>query len=315
MNSFLRKISSQENINGELNKILNHKNFANAYIFSGPEKLGKKETALNFITEIMNFNNSNLVTKKRLIENNHPDFLLVEPSYLINGKLITNTEIDTNSINKIKALIRVDQVRKIRIFLSRKSIESDRKFILINDAHLLNESASNCLLKTLEEPSNGLFILLTTDINLLLETIKSRCQQIRFHPFSNEKLITEFQNLTHDIDNTIIETLVNISNGSPGQLHKNIKFWKALSDNIKKEITYPPQEFIKALLLAKAITDELDLILQKFILNYMQYCWWRDSNNSISINILEEIQTNLKNNISPRLSWEAGLLKIVINNK
>ena len=315
MSSLLRKISSHENINGALNKILDHKNFANAYIFSGPEKLGKKETALKFITAIMNLNNSNLITEKRLVENNHPDFLLVEPSYLINGKLITNTEIDTNSIKRNKALIRVDQVRNIRIFLSRKSIQSDRKFILINDAHLLNESASNCLLKTLEEPTNGLFILLTTNINLLLETIKSRCQQIRFHPCSNKKLINEFQNLFHDMDNTIIETLVNISNGSPGQLHKNIKYWKAISENIKKEITYPPQEFIKALFLAKAITDELDLVLQKFILNYMQYCWWRDSHDSININILEEIQTNLKNNISPRLSWEAGLLKIVINNK
>ena len=55
---------------------------------------------------------------------------------------------------------------------------------MVSDAHLLNEAASNCLLKILEEPSNGIFILLTSKLNLLIDTIKSRCQLIRFKSFS-----------------------------------------------------------------------------------------------------------------------------------
>ena len=39
------------------------------------------------------------------------------------------------------------------------------------DAHLLNEAASNCLLKTLEEPTNGIFILLTSKIDHLIDTV------------------------------------------------------------------------------------------------------------------------------------------------
>ena len=59
---------------------------------------------------------------------------------------------------------------------------------MIIDAHLLNEAASNCLLKTLEEPSNGIFILLTSKLNLLLDTIISRCQIIRFRSFSSKQI-------------------------------------------------------------------------------------------------------------------------------
>ena len=67
-------------------------------------------------------------------------------------------------------IIKIAQIRNIKTFLSQKSINSEKKIVLINDAHLLNEAASNCLLKTLEEPSNGIFILLTSKLNLLLDT-------------------------------------------------------------------------------------------------------------------------------------------------
>ena len=85
-------------------------------------------------------------------------------------------------------IIKIAQIRNIKTFLGQKSINSEKKIVLIIDAHLLNEAASNCLLKTLEEPSNGIFILLTSKLNLLLDTIISRCQIVRFRSFSSKQI-------------------------------------------------------------------------------------------------------------------------------
>ena len=102
------------------------------------------------------------------------------------GNLINRSEAEPSKNNK--GTIRIEQIRNLKTFLGQKSIESERKIILIDDAHLLNEAASNCLLKTLEEPANGIFILLTSRLNLLLDTIISRCQIIRFKSFSHKQL-------------------------------------------------------------------------------------------------------------------------------
>ena len=59
------------------------------------------------------------------------------------------------TIKRESEIIKIAQIRKIKTFLSQKSINSEKKIVLIIDAHLLNEAASNCLLKTLEEPSNA----------------------------------------------------------------------------------------------------------------------------------------------------------------
>ena len=91
-------------------------------------------------------------------------------------------------------IIKIAQIRNIKTFLSQKSINSEKKIVLIVDAHLLNEAASNCLLKTLEDPSNGIFILLTSRLNLLLDTIISRCQKIRFRSFSSKQVNSVLKN-------------------------------------------------------------------------------------------------------------------------
>ena len=97
----------------------------------------------------------------------------------------------SNLEKKIKSgseIIKISQIRNIKTFLSQKSINSEKKIVLIIDAHLLNEAASTCLLKTLEEPSNGIFILLTSKLNLLLDTITSRCQIVKFRSFSSKQV-------------------------------------------------------------------------------------------------------------------------------
>ncbi len=299
----------------KLKKIVEENLISNAYIFYGPDNIGKKETALRFIAEIMRTNNSDLEGYSKIKENNYPDYLYIEPTYISKGNIINKSEIDKEKNQKARPLIRIEQIRNIKIFLSKKSIQSTKKFILIQDAHLLNESSSNCLLKTLEEPTNGVFILLTSRLNLLLDTIISRCQIIRFKPYSNQelkKLIEQSKYKTSDLflNSEVLENLIFISNGSPGKLKDNLELWNQIPEDIKREIRFPLNNYENILNLAKKIANHLDLNQQELLLDYIQRNWWKKTKNKIIAEIIENIKNNIHSNLQPRISWEVGLIKV-----
>lgn len=304
-------------VNKNLENILKSKIFSNGYIFFGPEGLGKKSTAIRFIEDIFKQYSSNSNSENKIIDNNHPDFLLIEPTLLIKGKMIKRSEAE--SIKNNKETIRIDQVRNIKNFLGQKSIESGKKIILIVDAHLLNEAASNCLLKTLEEPTNGLFILLTPKLNLLLDTIVSRCQLVRFKSSSYKELEIFIQN---NLDCSIpdlfgklkLQDLINLGNGSPGEIIKNINVWKEIPNQIKAKINFPLSNNLEILETSKLICEELEINQQIFLANILQNLWWRKTKNKNIIDKLESLKSFLKSFVQPRLAWEVTLLKISIED-
>ena len=318
MINFLEKNSSLNNFYQQfLDQIVDKNSTSNAYIFYGPENIGKKEIATQFILKIMNQSIPEPISIQRLYENNHPDFILIEPTYIKKGNLIKRAEFDLENKNNNQPIIRIDQIRQVNKFVGRKAIQSDKKFILIEDAHLLNEASSNCLLKTLEEPTNALFILITSHINLILETIISRCQKIRFNPLTNPQMKKLFFDLNHcskenDLSNINIENLIYISNGSPGKLLENWELCKQIPDKIFQDLKSPIKDPKKILLLVQLLCDELDKKHQEFLLDYIQCSWWREYHDLQISLITEEIKRNLKGNIQPKLSWEIGLLKLVV---
>ena len=311
-----------EFVNGiklKLDKIVQENVISNAYIFYGPENIGKKETALRFIAEIIRASNSDLDAYPNIRDNNYPDYLKIEPTYILKGNLINQSEIDTEKNQTTKPLIRIEQIRNIKVFLSKKSIQSTKKFILIENAHQLNEASSNCLLKTLEEPTNGVFILITSRLNLLLDTIISRCQTIRFKPYSEQELkqlIVESKYKTTDLlsDAEVLENMIFISNGSSGKLLDNLENWNQIPEGIKQDIKFPLKNFENILLLAKNIANDLNLNQQEFLLDYTQRNWWKLTKNKKIVEILESIKFNINANSQPRISWEVGLLKIKLQD-
>ena len=85
--------------------------------------------------------------------------------------------------------IKIDQVRGVTRRVQYAPVEGRWKCILIRDAHLLMEAAANALLKTLEEPPpQTLFVLVTAAPHLLLPTIVSRCQPVRFGSLSRDEV-------------------------------------------------------------------------------------------------------------------------------
>ncbi len=303
-----------EEVNTFLQNIIKNKSLANGYIFYGAEGLGKKQTALQFIKEIFKQSSPSKNVEERITNNNHPDFLIIEPDSLLATKSSGSIELE-KTIKSGSEIIKITQIRNIKTFLSQKSINSEKKIVLIIDAHLLNEAASNCLLKTLEEPSNGIFILLTSKLNLLLDTIISRCQIVRFRSFSSKEIksiLKEYLNTSKLKINTKLkfEDLINSANGSPKKLLKNIEIWNDFSDENMSKLDYPIKNSLEILEISKSISEKLEIFQQIYLVNLIQTIWWRKTKNIGLVKKLENLKSLLRKNIQPKLAWEITFLKI-----
>jgi DNA polymerase-3 subunit delta' len=301
-------------VNTYLDNVIKNKSFANGYIFYGSEGVGKKRTALQFIKEIFKQSSPSENIEEKITNNNHPDFLIIEPDSFLG----TKNSISSNFEKTIKSgseIIKIAQIRNIKTFLGQKSINSEKKIVLIIDSHLLNEAASNCLLKTLEEPSNGIFILLTSKLNLLLDTIISRCQIIRFRSLSSEQIKSTFEDYLETSKLKIntklkFEDLINSANGSPNKLLKNIEIWSDCSNNIISKLDSPIKNSLEILETSKLISETLEIDQQIFLVNLIQTIWWRKTKNIQLVKRLENLKNLIRKNIQPKLAWEITFLKI-----
>ncbi len=156
-----------------LKKAFSNNRLGQAFIFSGEERLGKKKVAFEFVKMLFCENKEKVPCQKCqsciLVEKvAHPDFIFISPQ---------------------KREIQIDQVRDLQKSLSLRPVLSEKKVVIINDAHCLNKQSQNCILKTLEEPSNkAIFILVSSLSDSLISTIKSRCETLKFYPLKNEEM-------------------------------------------------------------------------------------------------------------------------------
>lgn len=105
----------------------------------------------------------------------------------------------------IKHAIGIDTVREIKRAVMLKPFKGKTKAVVIEDAHTLTSQAQNALLKTLEEPpDNTIILLLTTNADLLLPTILSRCQVIQL-PTNNKQLTTDELSTLNSALSTLLE--------------------------------------------------------------------------------------------------------------
>ncbi len=152
-----------------------------ALLYTGIPGIGKRTTALAFASLLQCRSAKGTVacgicpSCKKIDSGNHPDLVFVEPS---------------------GAFIKIEQIRALRNEFALKPFEGNRRIAIIADAHTMNPEAANTLLKILEEPPKGAFMILTAhQVSDLLPTIVSRCQHIAFAPLSSEliaeKLVTK----------------------------------------------------------------------------------------------------------------------------
>ncbi|GJQ22997.1 DNA polymerase III subunit delta' [Candidatus Brocadia sapporoensis] len=195
-----KNIFCQDRIVNLFQKAIVHDHLAHAYIFAGQEGIGKtlfsKELAKTIFCQHARADACDTCSHcQRITNDNFPDLFFVLPE-------------------KNSRTIKIEQLRHLQDVLHVKPLESKYKIAIIQSADKMNEESSNCLLKTLEEPpSHAIIILIVTSLESVRETVRSRCQIIRFFPLSMIVVKDILVNSFH-LDEKQAEQLACISNGS-----------------------------------------------------------------------------------------------------
>lgn len=166
----------QPAISQRLKKTMARGELAHAYLFVGPSGSGKKALAqwiaLRLFCEhlVDGEPDGTCAECRRILSGNHPDVLIAAPE----GRQI-----------------KVDTIRHLKAEFGKSAMEGNQKLFVIEDAEKMTTSAANSLLKFIEEPTPGIYILLlTTNKSAILPTIRSRTQVIELLPLSKTILKT-----------------------------------------------------------------------------------------------------------------------------
>ena len=208
-------IRGQERPKEILERALETGRVHHAYLFAGLRGVGKYTTALAFAA-IVNCEERDTETFRdmcgtcrscrKIDQGIHPDIVTVAP--------------EGNS-----SRIKIEQIRDIQESATKQPHEARYRIVLIDGAHAMTTEAANALLKTLEEPSTRMRLVLVTDqAHRLLETIISRCQELRFSGLETTDVLAVLRSeleSSDDIDDVpsddVLELAASYGEGSVGR--------------------------------------------------------------------------------------------------
>lgn len=180
-------------IKAYLNQALSSGQIGQSYLFSGPEGVGKCCFAKAFAKVLVGERES-----KRVEEGKHPDVRVFRPT----GKL---------------GLHSIESMRDFCEATAMSPFEAPYKVFILDEADRMLPTAANALLKTFEEPADKtLIILITSEPELILPTIRSRCRRLLFKSVDTEQ-ITSYLCSHHSLERGQAQTLAQAAKGSLGQ--------------------------------------------------------------------------------------------------
>lgn len=287
-----------------LGQAITAQRIAPAYLFAGPEGIGRSRVAEQFLSLLLD----PAQTQQRTLKN-HPDSLWIAPTYKYKNQLMTAAQMLEQEIPLPRShpQIRLAQIREMTQFLSQSPLEATRLAVVIEGAETMAEAAANALLKSLEEPGNATLILLAPNIDALIPTLVSRCQRIPFQRLTMDQVIQVLEQTGYSeiLDHP---QLLEMAQGSPGNAIANWQQQQSIApDLLAADLNHlqSPQDCLR---LAQSIDQALDLPSQLWLLDYYQQCYWQTYGNSALLHPLEKAKEQLRHYAQPRLVWEVTLL-------
>lgn len=298
-------VIGQERIKRILRASLRSGRLSHAYLFHGPDGVGKDATAIELAKVVNCAGGSDEAcgaceSCRRIDSLQHPDLFLVfalpvgkteksgDPPL---AKLLSEDVEAGREQIRLKALnryhdivvpkataIKVNSIRELRRQASLTTFHGKKKVMIIMEAADLNDEASNALLKTLEEPSEDTLIILTTSKrSVLLPTIISRCQDIRFD-FLSDTEIADHLAAHHRLDEAKATLIARLAHGSVsraiGLLDVDIQKQREYAlDFLRKTAKNDPAEISK--LIDELIKTYDRFEIEQFLL-LMEF-WLRDA--------------------------------------
>lgn len=211
----LEEVVGQEHIKKALTNAIELNKISHAYLFTGPRGTGKTSTARIF-AKSLNCKEGPTI---------HPCGKCENCIDITNSTPMDVIEIDAASNRK------VEDAQNILEKVMYAPVNSRYKIYIIDEVHMLSTTAFNALLKTLEEPpKNVIFILATTEVHKVLDTIKSRCQRYDFKRITTSDIAAHLRMISDKEGiNITDDALMTIAKNSAGGMRDSIALLDQLS--------------------------------------------------------------------------------------